>query len=77
MANTPFTEHKRSGFDVFLDAMRGVHDVEACRRVAAKEAEGKSREELVEFIADMLFGIANFRQTVINTHLFGSPDARL
>ena len=78
MADFLNREHKRDGLNVVYDAMRGIYgDLDFCRRIAEKETEGKSREELVEFIAHMLFGIANFRQTVINTHLFGSPDVRL
>ena len=70
--------HVHHGYDVVYDALRGIYaDMDFCRRIAEKKTEGKAREELVDLIAGVLFGIASFRQTVVNTHLFGSPDARL
>ena len=44
----------------------------ADRHILAKNiVEGKTKEELVEYIAQMLLGIDCIKQNIVNSHLFG------
>ncbi len=47
----------------------------ADRHILAKNiVEGKTPEELVEYIAQMLLGIDCIKQNIVNSHLFGSKS---
>ena len=42
------------------------------RQIAKEQTEGMSRDEVVEYVASLLFGIARIKQDIVNRHLFGS-----
>ena len=57
--------------------MNVMPDPKVCAAMAKEFASGKSRDELVEFIGDMGFGIACIKQEIVNAKLFGQERRKV
>lgn len=54
-----------------------MQSLEDCVAIAKEFADGKSRDELVQFIGEMAYGIACIKQDIVNVKLFGKKGLQV
>ncbi len=61
------------GLEFGIRAVQGITASKAdCIAQARNATEGLSREELVKFIGEMVYGIVCLKQEIVNERLFGA-----
>ncbi len=63
--------YKVRGTELASQVFNKTAGIESCRSLIEEQTEGMSRDEVVAYATDLLFGILCIKQDIIDAKLFG------